>query len=198
MGSSKSIDYLILWKKFLKDGSQTALSSIYMDHYDLLFKFGLKHTKDIQIIEDSIQNVFSNFLKVRKSLGEIYNLPGYLIITFRRQLFLDIKKQKKLFLMEHLSDNQFDYFNSPEQEMSDREEKDQMHMIVKQCISNLTPKQQEIIYLHFDCELSYEDISAMLDITVESCYKTVCRSIKSIRIEAEKNLYFKGRTSARL
>ena len=198
MGSSKSIDYLILWKKFLKDCSQTALSSIYMDHYDLLFKFGLKHIKDIQIIEDSIQNVFSNFLKVRKSLGEIYNLPGYLIITFRRQLFLDIKKQKKLFLMEHLPDDQFNYFNNPEQEMSDREEKDRMHMIVKQCISNLTQKQQEIIYLNFDCELSYKDISAMLDITVESCYKIVCRSIKSIREEAEKNLYFKGRTRSRL
>ncbi|MCE5347925.1 MAG: sigma-70 family RNA polymerase sigma factor [Bacteroidales bacterium] len=189
MGLSQTIDYLSLWNKFIKDGNQTALSIIYMDYYDVLFNYGSKYTKDTQIIEDSIQNIFSNFLKVRKNLGEVHNLSGYILISFRRQLFLDIKNHKKLFLPENLSDDHFNYFADQEQDITDREENDRINMIVKRCIRNLTPKQQEIIYLHFECELSYEDLSGMFDITVESCYKTVYRSIKLIREEAEKILF---------
>jgi hypothetical protein len=59
-------DYPAFWVQFVKKGSQAALSMIYLDHYDLLFNYGLKYTKEISLIEDSIQNVFSYFLKVRK------------------------------------------------------------------------------------------------------------------------------------
>jgi RNA polymerase sigma factor (sigma-70 family) len=58
--------------------------------------------------------------------------------------------------------------------------------VVRECIQKLSAKQQEIIYLRFECDLSYEDISDMLEITVESCHKSIYRSIRSIRAEAQK------------
>jgi len=146
----------------------------------------LKHTSDTQIIEDSIQNTFSYFLKVRKKLGLVTNVPGYLFMSFRRQLFLDLKNQKKSLHNEKLSEKHFAYFSNPEQDQSDLDEENQLRMVVKECIGKLSEKQQEIIYLKYDCELSYEDISDMLDITVESCHKSIYRSIKAIRVEAQK------------
>ena len=182
-----------MWESFVTQDDREALSMIYFDHYDLLLNFGLKHTSDQQIIEDSIQNTFGYFLKVRKKLALVNNVPGYLFMSFRRQLFLDLKKHKKSLFTEKLTENHFDYFSNPEQDLSDQEDENQLRRVVKECIGKLPAKQQEIIYLRYECDLAYEDISDMLDITVESCHKSVYRSIKSIRIEAQKIQYMEKR-----
>jgi RNA polymerase sigma factor (sigma-70 family) len=179
-------NYSEIWESFVGQNNREALSSIYFDHYDLLFNFGLKHTNDRQIVEDSIQNTFSYILNVRKKLGRVHNVPGYLFMSFRRQLFLDLKKQKNPFIAEKVAENCFEYFCDPDKDMDDREDENQLRSVVKECIAKLSAKQQEIIYLRFECDLSYEDISTMLDITVESCHKSIYRSIKAIRTEAQK------------
>jgi RNA polymerase sigma factor (sigma-70 family) len=175
--------YSDLWDKFISQNSQEALSTIYVDHYNRLFKFGLRYTSDKQIVENAIQNVFSYFLKIRKKLGPVNTISGYLIQSFRRQLYLELKKQKKIVLYETFSEGDFNYYNAQEQK-EDLDGRDQMLQIVRRIISTLRPKQQEIIYLRFNCNLSYEEISSMLDISVDSCYKSVCRSVKAIRSEA--------------
>ena len=179
-------NYSAIWESFIAHDNREALSSIYFDHYDLLFNFGLKHTTDKQIVEDSIQNTFSYFLNVRKKLGLVRNVPAYLFMSFRRQLFLDLKKQKKSLFSEQITKSNFDYFSNPEQDLADQEDENQLRNVVKECINRLSAKQQEIIYLRYECDLSYEDISAMLDITIESCHKSIYRSIKAIRTEAQK------------
>lgn len=179
-------NYTEIWDNFIGQDNREALSLIYFDHYDLLFNFGLKHTNDRQIVEDSIQNTFSYFLNVRKKLGKVHNVPGYLFMSFRRQLFLDIKKQRKSIHTLELPENHFGYFSNPEQDKADEEDENLLRSVVRECIRNLSAKQQEIIYLRYECGLSYEDISEMLDITIESCHKSIYRSIKAIRAGAQK------------
>jgi RNA polymerase sigma factor (sigma-70 family) len=179
-------NYSAIWESFISHDNREALSSIYFDHYDQLYNFGLKHTTDKHIVEDSIQNTFSYFLSVRKKLGLVRNVPGYLFMSFRRQLFLDLKKQKKTLVTEKIANNNFEYFSNPEQDLAEQEDENQLRSVVKECINRLSAKQQEIIYLRYECDLSYEDISAMLDITVESCHKSIYRSLKAIRTEAQK------------
>jgi RNA polymerase sigma factor (sigma-70 family) len=180
--------YNSLWEKFIKNGSQKALSQIYMDFYDLLFNYGFKHTHNIQIIEDSIQNIFCYFLKTRKNLMQVNNLFGYLIKSFRNQLFTDIKKQNKYFPTDLIPESCFDYFRSHEQIIIEQEEFDFIDFTVKKSISRLPYKQQEIMYLRFDCGLSYEDISVILEISIDSCHKTTYRAIKAIREEVNVNI----------
>lgn len=182
----KSNSQFEVWNQFILEGNMDALSRIYFHCYDLLFTYGLKHTADKQVVENTIQNVFMNLITLRKSIGDVKNLTGYLICTFRRQLFLELNKQKKTILTEKLPEEQFDFFKSPEQDISDKEDLEQLHVIIKQCIGNLTNKQQEIIYLRFESGISYEEISEMLHISVDSCYKLVYRSIKTIRSEVGK------------
>jgi hypothetical protein len=54
-------DYTAIWESFIATGNKEGIGMIYFGHYDLLYNFGLKYTNDIQIIEDSIQNIFSYF-----------------------------------------------------------------------------------------------------------------------------------------
>ena len=188
MQVSNNISPIDNWNQFILDGNLDALSQIYFHYYDCLFDYGLKHTSDKQLVEDTIQNVFINFIKFRESIGSVKNLTGYLISTFRRQLYLDLNKHKKTILTEQFPEEHFDYFRCPEQDLSDVENKERLYSAIEQCISKLTDKQREIIFLRFEREISYDEIAQILNISVESCYKSSYRSIKIIKSGVEKIL----------
>jgi RNA polymerase sigma factor (sigma-70 family) len=102
-----------------------------------------------------------------------------LLKSFRRQLFLDLKKRKKLALIGQIADAPFDYFNGTEENLYENDEPDELQRALKRSLLKLPDRQKEIIYLRYDCDLSYEEISAILEISVESCYQSVYRSIKA-------------------
>ena len=176
------------WSQFIQDGDRDALSQIYFLYYDFLFDYGLKHTSDKQVVEDVIQETFVSIIRHRKSIGVIRNLSGYLITTFRNQLFLDLNKQRKTILTEQMPEEQFDYFREPDQDITDKKNLEQLYLTIRQCIAKLTSRQQEIIFLRFEREISYEEIAKIMNISVDSCYKSVHRAIKTVRSEAEKIL----------
>lgn len=188
MKKAEDTNQIDVWNKFILDGNLEALSQIYFKYYDLLFDYGLRHISDRQLVEDVIQDIFINFIKTRKNIGIVKSLNGYLFSTFRRQLYLDFKKQKKTILTEKFPQEHFEYFKSLELNSSENEDMELIYSTVKHCIGKLTDRQREIIFLRFEKEISYDEIALTLNISVDSCYKSTYRSIKIIRAEVEKIL----------
>lgn len=188
MRKSQDISQNEIWNQFISNGDEDALSYVYADNYDLLFDYGLRFTTNVHIVEDAIQDMYINLIKYRKNIGQVKNLQGYLVCAFRRQLLLDLNKQKKTISTEQLPEGFFDYFKSPDSESHDKEDKEFLHSTIVESVNKLTDKQKEIIYLKFERDIPYEEIAVILNISVESCYKSIYRSIKSIRISAEKML----------
>jgi len=177
-----------IWENFRLDGSTEALSLIYYEHFDFLYDFALKYTGDRSLIEDSIQNIFGYLLKRQKKLTPVSNLRYYLLQAFRRELFDQLKRQKKIHLSSEITENpELLCYNKIEDQM-DSEERDRVIMLVKKSIAKLGPKQQEIINLRFNQDLDYNEIAKMLSISVDSCYQSVYRSIKFIKEDIEKAL----------
>jgi len=176
------------WNKFVREGNLDALSEIYFHFYDLLFSYGMKHTIDKQAVEDSIQNVFFNLIKLRRNIGEVKNLPGYLLSSFRRQLFAGKDKKKLTVFPDQFSEEKFDFFRSQDQDISEKENLETVLKAIRDSMDRLSSRQREILYLKFYGTLSYEEIARMFDISVDSCYKSVYRSVKSIRAELEITL----------
>lgn len=175
------------WKAFISTGCDKSFSRIYHDHFDLLYYIGLKYTSNnTQVIEDSIQNVFVYLLKKRKSLTEVTNVKAYLVKSFRRQLLVDLKKQSRFTLSDHFPEERFGYFNGIEQTIAEKEESDELKQAMRKSLAKLSPRQQEIIYLRYDCELAYEDIANILEISVDSCYKSVYRSVRILKTSIEQ------------
>lgn len=174
------------WKAFISTGCHKSFSRIYHDYFDLLYYIGMKYTSDTQIIEDSIQNLFVYLLKKRKSLNDVTNIKAYLVKSFRRQLLLDLKKQSRFSLPGLFSDDHFGYFNGEEQVISEREEADELKRAMRKSLVKLSARQQEIIYLRYDCELDYGDIANILEISVDSCYKSVYRSVRLLKSNMEQ------------
>ena len=178
-------DYHAIWELFIATGNKEAIGKIYFSHYDLLYNFGLKYTNDHGIIEDAIQNIFGYFLKSRK-LSPVKNLRGYLIQSFRHQLLLDLKKREKIFYLSNSEVVNNDCHQPEVNEIFEQEMSRRTLEKLDLCIENLTAKQKEIIYLRFQCELSYAEIARILDIAVDSCQKNVYRALKALREDFEK------------
>jgi RNA polymerase sigma factor (sigma-70 family) len=174
------------WERFVSTGDMDALSRVYFHFYDHLFDYGVRLTSDKDAVEDAIQNQFMNLIRQQQHLSQIENLPGYLIVSFRRQLLADLKKQKRLDNSTPLPDYPFEFFNDADGEFQDQNSKELLFRTIKDCISNLSSRQQEILHLRFVKEIPYETISEILNITIDSCYKSIYRCINILRAEVEK------------
>ena len=186
MKSQTDNEYLAIWEAFITTGNKQAIGLIYWGHYDLLYNFGLRYTNDIQVIEDAIQNIFSYFLKSGCNLYPVKNLRGYLIQSFRHQLLLDIKKRNKIY---HLNNFVGESGECHEPEVNEKFEHEVSSLLCQKLdksIEHLTFKQKEILYLRFQCELSYSEIAIILGIAIDSCQKMVYRTLKALREDLEK------------
>ncbi len=193
MSDSQKLNQLLIWNKFLEEGDTDSLSQIYSANYDLLYDYGLRYTSDTKIVEDSIQEVFISFIKYRKKIGTVRSLQGYLISSFRRQLFLFLNNKKNTISIDQMPESTFDYFKSPDTDSTDKEDTEFLHSTIAECINNLTNKQKEILFLRFEKEIPYEEIANILNISVDSCYKSIYRTIKAIRAAAEKKIIRSGK-----
>jgi len=193
MLESQKLNQISNWNRFIEVGDQVSLSLIYSENYDLLYDYGLRYTSDIKIVEDSIQEVFISIIKYRSKIGIVKNIQGYLISSFRRQLFLSLNSKKKTISMDLMPEGTFDYFKSPDNEISDKEDIEFLHTAINDCISKLTNKQKEIMFLKFERDIPYEEIATILNISVESCYKSIYRTIKTIRCVVERRIVNSGK-----
>jgi len=193
MLESQKLNQISNWNRFIEVGDQVSLSLIYSENYDLLYDYGLRYTSDIKIVEDSIQEVFISIIKYRSKIGIVKNIQGYLISSFRRQLFLGLNSKKRTISMDLMPEGSFDYFKSPDNEISDKEDLEFLHTAINDCISNLTNKQKEIMFLRFERDIPYEEIALILNISVESCYKSIYRTIKTIRCVVERKIISSGK-----
>lgn len=176
------------WDAFITAGDMNALAIIYEEHFDLLLNFGHKFCRDESVLEDAIQNIFSKLISSRERLGKISNVKHYLLVAYRNELFTLFNKSKKIIVSEIIPDFHFKPEYSVEDEIIEKEGKAHIKKFLIKSLQKLTPNQQEVLYLKFDLELSYEEISETLNISVKSCRTSIYRSIKMIKADVESML----------
>lgn len=165
-----------------KHGDKQAYAVIYKMYYSHLYAYGLKFTTDTSIVEDCIQEIFTAFWFNRQKLSAIRLFHNYLFVSFRNRLLRDIQ-QHKLTTTAHPDNGEyiFDLQLSADQVMIDAEKMYEQSINLNDAINKLTPRQQEVVYLKFYQDLSYDEIAAMLGISVKATYKLLARAICELR-----------------
>lgn len=173
-------------------GGKTGLKEFYQFYYDKLYYLGLKYTTDVHIIEDSIQNLFINLIKYRKTLPEVQSVNGYLYKSFQRVLIREINQRNKIVSEPEFNDLDLGTSSTEDPIIFSIEEK-KGHRVrkVTRIIKTLPPKQQEAIYLKFTLGLTYIEMAEYLNIEVESVRVIISRAIANIRIEFYKDVNIK-------
>ncbi|MCG1036079.1 RNA polymerase sigma factor [Polaribacter sargassicola] len=174
----------LIWAE-LKKGKKTALGELYDRYVNILFSYGMYHSKDRGYVMDCIHDLFVDLYKYRNSLSKTDNVKYYLFKSLKRKIN---KKYYKKNTSVSLDD--FDYeIDAMNKKHSDSCEKDiikeehisERNIRLKNAMKTLSDKQREVLLLKFEQEKSYEEISMIIGVSVESARTSVYRAIKALR-----------------
>lgn len=168
------------WRRF-KDGDIKALEGIYRLHSDALINYGLRITPDIDLIKDSIQDLFIELWKGRRNLADTDQPKFYLFRALRNKLSRALSQQS--FVSEgELQLSSGDLLTEyVELEMAAREQELQNKLTLQQLLDKLPSRQQEAIYLRFYHNFPYEIIASTMNMNYQSVLNLVQRALKNLR-----------------
>ena len=176
--SGRLTDYEI-WHSF-KKGEEWAISFIYSRYAEKLYGYGLKFTSDVCLIEDALQDLFTDLIKNRKTIGNTDNILFFLLKSFKRKLLRKIQTEKKI-IHDEMEEYPFDVTWSIEHEMIMEEISKQKADMLLKALNELTPRQKEAIYLRFTKELDYKKVAGLMDISVEACRNLISKAVLTLR-----------------
>jgi RNA polymerase sigma factor (sigma-70 family) len=170
-----------IWERF-KKGDKDAMSHIYYQHIQLLYRYGKKFTNDQELVKDTIQELFFNLIRTRKNLGVTDNIKFYLVKAFRRMILLELKRKPHFKQVEETElTAELNIIYSYEEELIYREDLTQKEKMVQKGLTELSPKQREILFYRFSCDFGYDQICQIMNMKYDSARKMVFRALKSLK-----------------
>ena len=169
-----------LWQRF-KTGDSEALGQLAQVHYRALYNYATRFSTDPDFIRDTIQELYLDLWERRSHLSETAFVKSYLLKALRHKL---IKESVRLRRFQETQQSLFDTDNSDpsiETNMIEDEHIQHQNGRLKDIISGLTKRQQEIIYLRFYQNLEHEDISSIMGLGKQSVSNLLYRTLKQIR-----------------
>lgn len=184
-GELEPISEKRIWKA-IKEGDTSALGALYDLYIDDLFTYGMYHAQDRSYIMDCIHDLFLDLYKYRLNLFLTDNIKYYLFKSLKRKINKKyrVKDQVLPIYFEHskgIDDIGKQHSISHEEAIIDSECALERSTKVAEAMKTLTKKQRKCLRLRFDEEKTYEEISEIMGITIQTARTTVYRAIKILR-----------------
>jgi RNA polymerase sigma factor (sigma-70 family) len=188
MADEAKDDIIILWNSFL-EGDDKAFAAIYFAYIHQLLSYGRKLTHQKEILLDSVQDVFIGLYERRgKQQISVINPKAYLFVSLKNSILKKLIQMDKLHSVE-MSAEFMSEFCFQDQIIS-METSEATRQMLHKAILDLSSGQKEIIFLKFEQGLGYNDISKVMNITVESARKQLYRALVSLRNILDKKTIF--------
>lgn len=173
-------DSKIKWQQFI-GGDHKAYSWLYKTYIQVLYSYGTRFTSDHELIKDCIQEVFTTIWKNRNNLALPDNVKVYLMVSLKNSLIRHLYKNELFQKYDPDETIIFSLESTVEEEFIENEESSHLQQKIKEIISILTPRQQEIIFYRFIQELSFDEICSLMDLNYQSAQNLIQRSLKKVR-----------------
>src|SRR5690606_3083347 len=177
MEDKVSIEFL--WSDYLS-GHRERYADIYLHYYPGLYTYGQSITIHAELIDEAIQVVFLRLWEKPPHL--VNSKDQYIFVSFRNQLFLQLKK-KNAYSQANTLEATIDESvqSSPEDLMIEQESVSIAHRKILNALQSLPLRRREAIYLKFIQQKSTKDISAIMDIREEMVRNYIHKGIKALR-----------------
>lgn len=179
MDSGLNADAL-LWQAF-QQGDRRAFAAIYRQYFRNLYEYGLRVADDKSLVKDSIQDLFIKLWSNRLQLSSVRNVKSYLLVSLRGTIFNKTKQSSRAKIVGIDDQHSFELDFTVESAYIEKEAVSERSRNLLNALNKLTPKQKEIIYLKYFEELEYNEIAAILNISVKATYKLSARAIVALR-----------------
>jgi RNA polymerase sigma factor (sigma-70 family) len=173
-------DNTAIWLAF-KEGSWEAYTQLYNIHFKALNNYGYKFTRDVNIIEDAVHDLFIKLWTNRATLGNPTSIKNYLYKSLRGVIFRKMQVQSRFVDLEGETDYNFSFEISFDHQIIANEEEQELQLKIKTVVKTLPARQQEIIYLRFYEGLGYEEIADIMEININSAYKLLYKAFNNLQ-----------------
>ncbi|SEN22542.1 RNA polymerase sigma factor, sigma-70 family [bacterium A37T11] len=164
------------WSIFI-NGDKAAFQQLYEQTSDELFAYGIGISNDREIVLDSIHDLFVDLYGNKKISREV-NVKHYLFASLRRRILAANKSHFESF---GDGDESLDNTDSRETEIILDETEKMISSRLMAEVSQLPKRQREVLHLRYTMDLSYAEISSVMEINIETC-RTLChRAVKVLR-----------------
>lgn len=173
-----------IWDDF-REGDDKAFSLLFETYLEPLYRYGMKFAADENLVKDCIQDLFVKLHRNRKSLSASNNPKFYLLLSLKNLIIDNICRNRKI---TYISPQELPFIAdyTYKEEDSEQEIDEEIQRKYEEVLRLLNPRQKEAIYLRFQMELSYEEISQLLEINQQSARNLIHRALSKIR----KNIDF--------
>lgn len=169
----------VQWWQETLEGDQQAFRLLFREYYPHLFTFGCKLTADKALLEDSIQELFTE-LWSNKNKSAIRSIRAYLFKALQYKLYKKIYNRKVIYSADDtLLDLPFT-INRETLLVQAEEDKARADKIAA-VLSQLSNRQREIVYLRFYKNLEYDEISEIMDINYQVARNLLSQALKAMR-----------------
>ena len=173
--STKDLSDQELWEK-ASQGDAFAFSVIFKKYYTQLYQFSGRFVRDAQTAEHIVQDLFVTLWIQRDSIQIATNLKSYLYISIRNRS-INYKNQQELSYSDELSTNDEEKLVlTPEEHYLENE----IHVAVHDAINKLPEKCRQIYLMKRYDNLKYQEISEILNISVNTVKTQMKRALKSL------------------
>jgi len=167
----------ILWAQ-MKQGNEHALARLYEAYFQVLHKHGMRICKDRELVSDSVHELFSRLWTRRERICEASNVKMYLYRSLERIIVSQLLRSKRQLLF---SADEVESPDSFEQSIIDGELRKQQLKEIRKCLRSLPKCQREVILLKFFNDLSYIEISEVMNLQLPSVYNLISKAIEQMR-----------------
>ncbi|HWV32895.1 MAG TPA: sigma-70 family RNA polymerase sigma factor [Dyadobacter sp.] len=174
-----------LWNDY-QSGDMYALANIMQGYYSDLFHWGLRLHGEREFVKDCIQDMFVNLWKMQQSggtvsTGVVSNVRSYLLVALKTRILRELSK-KHVTHQSMLSDEySFSVEFSSDLRLIDEEHEIYQVRKLEGVLNSLSGRQKELIYLRFYQSLSFEQIAEVMNLSRQSVYNLLQKSLGSLR-----------------
>ncbi|HEV8284371.1 MAG TPA: sigma-70 family RNA polymerase sigma factor [Chitinophagaceae bacterium] len=164
-----------LWNAF-KQGDRIAFTNLFKRYYPVLIQYGSRFCVETDLLEDSVQELFIELWQTN-SLSEIQSVKAYLFKSLKYKIFKLMRRKNHV--TELVDDMAFEI--SHENFLINLQDDRQQIFRIIQAINQLPNRQKEIVYLKLYHQLSYEELSVVMQINYQAARNLFYQAIKSLR-----------------
>lgn len=174
-------EYLLdLWHQ-AKGGDKAAFCQLAERQYRSLFAYATNFTEDRDFIKDSIQEIFIRIWEKRGTITIQY-VSIYLFKSLRNQLLLEFRRSKHARSSLHEEEvNDLSDWQTIETEIEQSEADSESQFKVRQAISSLPKRQQEVVFLKFYNGLENDQIAALMEINRQSVANLLYKALGALK-----------------
>ena len=165
----------------VREGDIKSFEDLFKSYYTPLLCYSAKITCRSDVSEEIIQELFYNLWRERESLSITRNIKSYLFNSVRNRS-IDYCRRKKF---EKSSSGELEYLRIEAGDGSPLEmaEAAEMGKIINRSISKMPARRRDIFMLHRAGDKKYDEIAALLRVSVKTVEAEMGKAIKMLRKE---------------